>query len=164
MIRTAVVGLWVCAVTLVGGYFGTQWQPKTNDSHAAAEKVATFKIKPLSIPILKNGDVSGYVVCRFTYLASADVIKGLAVKPDAFVMDAAFSSIYTGRDMDITKLNKDSWNDVAKSVKAAVNVRYGRDVLQDLVLDEFTYVTAEMARSGGESNANAEAVKKGKHH
>lgn len=164
MIRTAVVGLWVCAMTLVGGYFGAQWQAKTNDNHAAVDKVVSFKVKPLSIPIVKNGDVSGYIVCRFTYLAPADVIKGLVVKPDAFVMDAAFSSIYTGRDLDIAKLNKDSWQDVAKSVKAAVNMRYGRDVLQDLVLDEFTYVSVEMARRGGESNAHAEAAKKDKHH
>ncbi len=164
MIRTAVVGLWVCAMTVVGGYFGTKWQSQTNDNHAGESKIAPFRMKPLSIPVFKNGDVSGYIVCRFSYLASAETIKGLAVKPDAFVMDAAFSSIYTGRDLDIAKLNKDSWQDVVKSVKTSVNGRYGRDVLHDLVLDEFTFVAAEMARRGRDGKERAaESAKKGEH-
>lgn len=152
MIRSAVIGLWVCAVTIAGGYAGTKWLPEEKHSDAAEGlgKTTLIKLRQMSVPVVIDSKVSGYIVCQFSILALADVLKTLAVKPDGFIFDAVFKGIYTGSSFDITKINKDSWPDLANSIKSAVNERYGREILRDVVLEDFTFVPAEMARKGGE--------------
>jgi hypothetical protein len=157
VIRSALIALWVCAATVAGGYAGAKWQPaaKHEAEPIGMEKATLTKLRPMSVPIIIDAKVAGYIVCQFSLLASAETLKSLAVKPDVFVFDAAFKGIYSGQSIDLTKLTKDRWSELAGTVKQAVNDRYGREVLRDLVLEDFTFVTADMARQGGESGDDA---------
>lgn len=155
MIKSIAIGVWVCAVTMAAGYFGSQWQPDEDKHSAASEtplgKMSQVKLKPLNIPIMSGDKVTGYVICQIAFLASAEKLKALPVKPDVFIFDAAYRSIYTKSGLDISQLKKESWPVFAKAVKDAVNARYGSEVLHDVLIEEFGFVSADASRRRQES-------------
>jgi hypothetical protein len=144
MIKSLLIGLWVCAVTLGGGYAGAKWQatdPKTAlDDRKYQGKLTPVRLKPLNIPVTGDGRVSGYVVVQLTYTSPADLLKKLSVKPDVFMLDAAFNGIYAGRSIDIAKLDKASWAGLTKVIRETVNARFGIEVIHDVAIEEFGYV------------------------
>ena len=170
MIRSALVGMWACAMTICASYIGMQWESdvvgKGKTGESTLGKMSQVRVRPLSIPVVSSAKVVGYIVCQFSYLAPAEAIKKLQVKPDIFMLDAAFNGIYTGRELDIAKLSKESWLGLAKSVKDAVNARYGSELLHEVVLEEFGYVPADKARRGQDiaSHPAAEPEKRGRPH
>jgi hypothetical protein len=167
VIRSALVGFWACAVTVGAGYAGSKWEWGEANSHKDAKKfhgkLTQVKVKPLSIPITTDGKVSGYVLAQFTFTAAAETIKQLSVKPEVFLLDAAFNGLYGGRDLDIAKLNKENWAGLTHTVKDAVNARFAAEVIHDVVLEEFGYVPLGQIRGGpGKGEAAANAGKRGK--
>lgn len=154
MIRSALVGLYVCAVTVGAVWAGTQWPLGSADSKTADEgkkyqgKLAHVKLKPMSVPVVSDGKVAGYIVTTLSYTAPAEALKPLSVKPDVFLADAVLAGIYTGRALDIKKLDRESWGGLAATVKEAVNARYGSAILHDVVLEEFGYVPLDTVRGG----------------
>jgi hypothetical protein len=168
VIRSAFVGLWVCAVTIGAGYAGSKWEwgeaNSQKDSKKFHGKLTQVKVKPLSIPVTTGGKVSGYVLAQFTFTASAETLKQLSVKPEVFLLDAAFNGLYAGRELDIAKLNKENWIGLTNTVKAAVNARFGAEIIHDVVLEEFGYVPLGQVRGGqskGEPAPNASKHGKG---
>ncbi len=152
MIRTAAIGVLVCMVTVASGYAGTVW--RTGQEHAGVAggkdigKMTNVKIKPISIPVVEHGKVTGYIIAQFTFISPAETLKDLTVKPEVFLLDAAFQGIYTGRDLDIKKLTKESWSGLTTLIKNAVNARFGSEVLYDVVLEDFGYIAVDQVRGG----------------
>ena len=150
MIRSALIGLWVCAMTIAGCFLGLKWDfnegVKDKGGQHGLGDTTYVKLKPLSIPVMEGGKVSGYIVCRFSYLADSATIKNTQVKPDIFIYDSAFSEIYSGRALELSKLTKENWLGLATSVKDAVNARYGSGLLHEVILEDFGYVPANEAR------------------
>jgi hypothetical protein len=167
VIRSALIGLWVCAVTIGAGYAGARWEwgdaNVQKDQKKFHGKLTQVKVKPLSIPITTEGKVSGYIVAQFTFTAAAETLKQLSVKPEVFLLDAAFNGLYAGRELDIAKLNKENWAGLTHTVKDAVNARFGSEVIHDVVLEEFGFVPIGQVR-GGQAKADpaAAAGKRGK--
>ena len=167
MIRSALIGLWACVITVGAGYAGSKWDWGEANTQKDAKKfhgkLTQVKVKPLSIPVAIDGKVSGYVLAQFTFTASAETLKQLSVKPEVFLLDAAFNGLYSGRELDIAKLNKENWAGLTNTVKAAINARFGAEIIHDVVLEEFGYVPIGQVR-GGQSKAEpaANAGKRGK--
>lgn len=152
MIRTTVMGILVCGVTIASGYVGATWKfgldaAGPRDGKALG-KMTSVKIKPVSIPIVEHGKVTGYLIAQFTFVSPPETLKGLTVKPDVFVLDAAFQAIYTGRALDLKSLSKESWSGLAALVKSSVNSRFGAEIIHDVVLEDFGYVAADQVRGG----------------
>lgn len=160
MIRTALVALWICAITIASAYYGATWKVAIQgDDEKSLTKLSTTKVKPVNVPVVRDGKVTGYIVAQFTFVADAETIKGLTVKPDAFLLDAAYKGLYSRAEFDLSKLDKDSWSTFAKSVKDQVNARYGSEVLKDVLLEEFGFVPAGTARHGPTLAAPARTTK-----
>jgi hypothetical protein len=144
MIKLVLIGLWVCAVTLGGGYAGAIWQAagvKTaGDEKKYQGKLTQVRLKPLNVPVTGDGKITGYVVAQLTFTSPADLLKKLSVKPEVFMLDAAFNGIYAGGLIDIAKLDKASWAGLTKVIKDSVNGRFGMEVIHDVVIEEFGYV------------------------
>jgi len=160
VIRTAFVGLWICAVTIASGYLGTTWQAeKQIDDEKSLIKMATIKVRPVNVPVVRDGKVTGYIVAQFTFIANADTVKHLSVKPDAFLLDAAYKGLYSRAEFDLSRLDKANWSTFAQSVKDQVNARYGSEVLKDVLLEEFGFVPAGTARRTSTLAAPAKSTK-----
>ncbi|MEQ1673031.1 MAG: flagellar basal body-associated protein FliL, partial [Hyphomicrobium sp.] len=71
---------------------------KTSKSAAVApahkEKLETLKTRMISVPILANNNVQGFLVTRIEFVADVDMIKSRQVPAESFVADEAFKIVY----------------------------------------------------------------------
>jgi flagellar basal body-associated protein FliL len=136
----------VASLSTVGGVYGAVfWKTSANAPVNKEEqsKLQTMKTHMISVPILTDGQVLGYVVARLQFTADADLIKASSVQPEAFVADQAFRLIYETTPDDIKKGRKRVFKELSANIISGVNARLGRDVVKDIMIDSWTYLSKQ---------------------
>ena len=146
MIRLVLAGLWVCILTAGTSYAVAYW--KENGSALSAkeeylEGLQHLKTRVLSVPMVENGAVQGYIVARFAYTVEAKTMHQLAVPPEPYVVDEAFRRIYADERLDFRKLARYDLSILTGAIKQRVNERMQADVVQDVLIEDFNYVSRE---------------------
>ena len=154
MIKLLLFGLWICAITLVSSYAAATW--KAGGSNADAEEgpmegLNYEKTEPINVPVITGNDVKGYVVAQFVYTADAKTLKKLSVPPQPFILDEAFRAVYSDAKIDFAHLERYDLDALKKHIVENVNARFGAPIVEDLLVEQFTYVSKEevRAQSGG---------------
>lgn len=153
MIKLIFVGLWACAVSLGSSWAVMAW--KTSQSAAAAHQsdkhsagVEHVRTKMISVPIIAEGAIQGYVVAQLAFNIDANLSKQLTIKPDAILMDEAFKTIYAGETIDFQNLKRQDLPALLKAVGDSANRRLGAPMIQDVLIQELNYVPKAEARLG----------------
>ena len=146
MIRLLLTGLWVCILTVGGSYAVAYW--KENGGLIAQkddyiEGLQYQKTRALSVPMVENGSVQGYIVARFVYTVEARTMQQLSVPPEPYVVDEAFRRIYADERLDFRKLARYDLSVLTAAIKQRVNERMQADVIQDVMIEDFNYVARE---------------------
>ena len=146
MIRLVLAGLWVCILTAGTSYAVAYW--KENGSALSAkeeylEGLQHLKTRVLSVPMVENGAVQGYIVARFAYTVEAKTMHQLAVPPEPYVVDEAFRRIYADERLDFRKLARYDLSILTAAIKQRVNERMQADVVQDVLIEDFNYVSRD---------------------
>lgn len=146
MIRLVLAGLWVCILTAGTSYAVAYW--KENGSVLSAKDdyldgLQYQKTRVLSVPMVENGAVQGYVVARFVYTADGKALQQLAVPPEPFVVDEAFRRIYADERLDFRKLARYDLSILTAAIKQRVNERMQAEILQDVLVEDFNYVSRD---------------------
>jgi hypothetical protein len=68
------------------------------------------------------------------------------VPPEAFVVDEAFRSIYGDQKLDFKNLARYDLTRFAQTVREQVNKRLQAEVLQEVLVQDFNYVSKEQIR------------------
>ena len=142
--KAFIVGLWVLAVAL-----GTSYAVAVIDipgkSGAASAKPAleVEKTRVINVPMIAGGAVRGFIVAQFAYTVDAAEAKALSVSPDAFLLDEAFRAIYTDDKLDFLHLEKYDIGGLTKRIAAATNTRLGEEVVHDVLVQDFTFISKE---------------------
>ena len=139
------MALVTCLAT-IGGVYGAMTMKAGAKAAAAPEaqsKLQMMKTRMVSVPLLANGEVFGYVVTRLNFLADADLVKLSSVAPDVFVADEAFRQIYENAPEDMKNGRKQAIKELTADVAAAANKRIGRDVVKDVMIDSWTYLSKQ---------------------
>jgi hypothetical protein len=147
VIRLLLAGLWVCVVTAGTSYGVAYWKQGGSALPSKDEFVEGglqyHKTRVLSVPMVDAGSVQGYIVARFVYTVEAKTMSQLSVPPDPFVVDEAFRMIYADDHLDFKALARYDLSILTSSIKKRVNERMQLDVIQDILVDEFNYVSKE---------------------
>jgi hypothetical protein len=101
------------------------------------------KTRVLSVPMVENGAVQGYIVARFVYTVEAKAVQRLDVPPEPFVVDEAFRKIYADERLDFRKLARYDLSILTTAIKQRVNERMQADIVQDILIEDFNYVSRE---------------------
>jgi len=146
MIRLVLAGLWVCILTAGTSYAVAYW--KENGSALSAkdeylEGLQHLKTRVLSVPMVENGAVQGYIVARFAYTVEAKTMHQLAVPPEPYVVDEAFRRIYADERLDFRKLARYDLSILTAAIKQRVNERMQAEIVQDVLIEDFNYVSRE---------------------
>jgi hypothetical protein len=146
MIRVVLAGLWACILT-AGTSYGVAYWKENGTALAQKEEyldgLQYHKTRPLSIPMVENGGVQGYIVARFVYTVEARTMHQLTVPPEPFVVDEVFRRIYADERLDFRKLARYDLTVLTAAVKQRVNERMQADVIQDVLVEDFNYVSKE---------------------
>ena len=146
MIRLVLAGLWVCILTAGTSYAVAFWKENGSllpQKEEYLDGLQYQKTRALSVPMVENGAVQGYIIARFVYTVEARTMHQLSVPPDPFVVDEAFRRIYADERLDFRKLARYDLSNLTASIKQHVNERMQADVIQDVLVEDFNYVSRE---------------------
>lgn len=151
MIKLMALGLWVCAVTLASCFAALSWrtgklpQPGTL---GLFDELATVRTPLISVPIIAEGAVQGYVITRLAFTVDAALVKRISVKPELILVDEAIRTIYAGKGLDFRHMTRQDLPGLAKALSENANARFGMNLVADVHIQEINYVTKDMVRNG----------------
>lgn len=149
MIRLLVAGLWICVVTLAAAYAAVSFNAATPEVDEPDEFFGGLdyaKTEIISVPVIDEGAVKGYVIAQFVYTIDANTKKNLSVPPDVFILDSAFRTIYEDATPDFENLEKEDLGALTTAVKEAVNKRFQADIIEDVLVEIFNFVPKNSIR------------------
>ena len=144
LIKLIILGIWACVVSL-GATFGMMtWQQKPKEVVAPPPVAAAiYRTKTISVPMLLDGQVRGYVVARFEVAADAAKAVTSAATPESLVADEAFKIIYSRNAADVQMAKKHDLQALTKSIANGVNERSGGDLVKDVLIESWSYLSKE---------------------
>ena len=152
MIKYILLGVWICAVTLGSSYGAIWWnaQEQQKGSGPGEPKVAIEQVqtKRINVPVIANGALKGYVLAQFVFHIDAAALNEMTVRPDIYLVDEAFKVIYSGKAIDFRDPQKPDFSALGKTIKENVNARFGPGFVQEVLVQELTYLPQERFRGG----------------
>lgn len=142
MFKILLTGIWICGVTLFAGYATALWKTQNDpmmQKEAHLEGLDYQKTQPINVPVLEDGQIYGYIIAKFVFTIDAETLAKLAVPPHAFVVDEAFRLIYARADKRFAQLERTELKDITDEIKTRVNERFGVDIVQDVLVQEFAF-------------------------
>ena len=163
MIKLILVGLWACAITLSSCWAVVSWTAgsKLADSeqahgHGGEKSGSTLehvRTKMISVPIIAEGAIQGYVIAQFIFSIDAKQLKQLSIRPEAILLDEAFKVIYAGEAIDFRNIKKQDLPAMLKSINEGVNKRFGSQIVESVLIQELNYISKAEARLGDKRQA-----------
>lgn len=141
ILQTIGFGLWLTGVTIASSYAAAYF---LTDLHETAEidvvpGLDYERTNPISVPMIENGSVQGYVVAKFVFTMDGDALRSLSVPPHSFVMDAAFRTIYADEALDFRNLERYDLDALTDRIRDSVNERLGKPLVRDLLIEELAF-------------------------
>lgn len=155
--KLIIVGVWAVLVTLGAGYgMAISRLDAPPEEGPRLEGLRYTSLPTLSVPVLEQGRVTGYVVVRVVYTADAGVLRTLAAPPDPFLSDEIFRAMYDRAETRFGNLRRIDIDEFAATVRANVNERMGAEVVEDLLVDGLNYVDLSDPTSAAAAQALAD--------
>lgn len=149
MLKLILGGLWAGLVT-AGSAFGVATMMAGDGADgsgsAAAEGIDYIHTRAINVPVIRRGEITGYVVGRFVFTVKTDTLAAMTVPPDVFVIDEVFRSLYGDPTIDFQALKPADIDAFTAGVAERVNTRLEADVVQDILVDRFDYLSMEELR------------------
>lgn len=151
MIKMIIAGLWVCVITLGAAYGAFQWQANQKPESDAKPKTPkeAVKTRMISVPIINEGAVQGYVMAQLTFAVDAKIFKEMTIKPQEYLLDEAFKVIYSEGGIDFRNAKKQDLVGITTKIAENTNARLGQNLVEDVLIQELNYLPKEQARGGG---------------
>jgi len=130
----------------MGGVYGAvTWKKSAseNPDKGAQANVQMMKTRMVSVPVMSDGQVLGYVVARLQFSAVTEELKASTVQPEPFVADEAFKRIYDTTPGDMKAGRKQALRVLTADIASGVNKRLGRNVIKDVFIDSWTYLSKQ---------------------
>ncbi len=144
LIKPLGIGVWACVVALVSSYATATWQSGGSVaielSGTALDGLEYRKPDPITVPMISDGRLRGYVVARITFTANARDLHEFPIDPQPFVLDETFRRIYTDGKVEFDQISKYNLEEIAGAIKVNVNERLGLELIKDVLFDELNYV------------------------
>jgi len=148
MIRIIMIGFWACLTTLAAGYATTHFRAMAaRPAVEATTPKELKKTKEFDVPKIRDGAVKGYIVAQLSYIVDNSAAAKAPLPPDAFVVDEAFRYVYDDPSIDFDHLETFDLNKMTKTLVKNVNARLGADVITDIGIQEFTFLTVAQAKA-----------------
>lgn len=154
MVKTIIVGIWAAVVALGASYAAISMKsaPKASSEPAKAFKnLETVKLRLISVPLVIEGKVEGYVMAQIAFTAEGEIMKKMSVKPDIFVRDEAFRVLFMNEVFDFRHLRKQDLPTMSKMILESVNKRLGSEIVHDVFVQDLTYLPKDQVRTGRKS-------------
>jgi len=156
VIKFIIMGIWVLLVTLGGLFVGRtmssdpQIEPVNIeiDAHDKREQATTDMI---SVPVMVEGTVKGYLLVQLSFIIDEKITSQLDVPLAPFVNDAVFAEFF-GAYTDVHQIEKIRFEPSRKRIIDHVNQRFGTEIVKDLLVQQFNFITTTKLREQQKSS------------
>jgi flagellar basal body-associated protein FliL len=150
VIKTLFIGLWVCAVALGSSYFFTRMQNNSASHDPTKEEAAAvefIKTEMVSVPIIRAGKVTGYLVTQLSFAVNKVETGKLSFEPTPYLIDTAYRTLYENSVIDFSELQPQDLSSLTKKIAEAANAKLGAGVVTDVLMNEINYVPRDEVRT-----------------
>lgn len=149
MLKLVAVGLWVIIVT-AGATLGSVYMGKgggEDTSKAEDLGVEELTSELTSVPIIRGGDVVGYVILQLSFAANRSALDQKKLDPMPYVKDSAFRVIFTSSDIDFRRLKPGDLDELTDAIAKEANRRLGMDLVREVLFQQLNFVKKEDIRT-----------------
>lgn len=144
MIKSLFVGLWSGGVALGAAYLAMYLNAaKPGDTEHASDGppvVEFIKSDSLSVPVIRDGKVKGYVVSEFSFAVGKAGAGEAETSPMPYLTDAVYRSLYENVTADFEHLKPQDLKQLSQTIKQAANERMGKEMVQDVLVSSMNFV------------------------
>lgn len=156
MLKLAGVGLWAILVTAATTYGSVYLSQRQGEQKPDEDKgVEEISSDMTSIPVMRAGDVVGYVIVQLSFAADRVLLEQKKIDPAPFLKDAAFRVIFTSPDLDFKKLKPEDLERLSDSIAKEANRRIGSEFVRHVLFQQLSYVRKDEIRTNWISGGNA---------
>ncbi len=149
MIKTIIAGVWVCAVTLTAVYLGYASVNKSHDPSAKPTvKVEYLKLKPITVPVVSGASIEGYLLAIIGCNIDRSALENKQLELNPIIQDEAFRVFYGIDSMRYKRPRNADLAEISKVLVDHLNQRLGGAVIKEILIEEWSYIPKENARSG----------------
>lgn len=150
MTKLLFAGVWLCGVVFVSSHLAADWRASRLASAGGDETyfagIVYEKTRPISVPIVRDGAITGYVMAQFVYTIDTEDLRRLGVPPESFVLDETFRRLFADESIDFANLRAFDMKAFLEGLTEDVNARIGAPVIRELLVEEFNFVDPAQIR------------------
>lgn len=158
MLRLVLIGIWAVIVTAVSAYVTSHFKFLTQSKEAANADLGFDQLSSdlMSVPVIREGEVKGYLIMELAFMANAGLIEQNRLDPLPFMKDAAFQAVFTNEKLDIGNLKKTDIDSLAADIVKEANMKLGSEVVRNVLLQQLNYIKREDIRANWIGGSGAE--------
>lgn len=147
MVRMLLLGLVVVIATLGGSYAAMQFPRGTpGTAEDAGEKAEVVKLDPVSVPVVRDGTIQGYVIGRFAFSAPATAVRKDKDALVLYVSEGIFRSVYEEEGLDFTALKIVDVDKLIERMVAKTNARIGHPTITQIFVESMNFLAHDAVR------------------
>ncbi len=152
MIRNLAVSVWILCLTLGFAYFGAKMPRNlaTADSQPAADAPSLIALKSMTVPVIANGAMQGYVLAQISVSAKPEGLKTLPQPADILIADSVFKTLYAEEQVDFKHLGKQDLSKLSNKILESINARAGVALASDVFIQELHYLSKQEVGAAGQ--------------
>jgi hypothetical protein len=159
MLKLVILGMWVIVVT-AGATFGSVHLRALSAGDTSGETedlgVEELKAEMTSIPMIRGGEIIGYLIIQLSFQADRRVLAEKKLEPLPYINDAAFRAIFSSTDVDFRRLRGSDLDKLTAAIMKEANNRIGADVVRQVLIQQLNFVPKEDIRTNWIGNDNAQ--------
>ncbi len=151
MVKTVLIALWACVVMASAVYATVLFSASPSEDAKTEEFFGGLdyvKSDIISVPIISEGKIGGYVVAQFVFTMDGTTLRQLSVPPNLFILDEAFRALFAGEVVDFEDMKKYDLDGLKKRIVENVNKRFKADLVRDVLIEQFNFIPLDKVRYG----------------
>jgi hypothetical protein len=108
--------------------------------------VTVIKLDPVSVPVVRDGKIQGYILGRIAFSANATEAARNKDVLVLYVNEAIFRSIYEEETLDFTSLKPIQVEALVGRVVEKANARIGRTAIVQVFVENLNFLAHEAVR------------------
>lgn len=109
--------------------------------------VEELKSEMTSIPIMRNGDVTGYLILQLSFAADRRLLDERKLDPLPFLVDSVFRAVFSRTDVDYHRMRSKELEELTSAIATEANARIGVDLVKQVLVQQINFVKKEDIRT-----------------
>ncbi|MCB1378728.1 MAG: hypothetical protein KDK89_10245 [Alphaproteobacteria bacterium] len=151
MLRLALIGVWVAIVTAGSAFLSFEFvssrDVSSSDQETEDRGVEELKTEMTSVPMVRGGEILGYVIIQLSFAADRARLEELNLEPVPYLVDAIFRAVYSFPEVDFRRVRAKELDLLTESITKLANERMGGAVVRTALIQQLNFVRKEDIRT-----------------